>query len=402
LKSRQIESIESHWTALTNEEREKAGKKKKCTTLIRAADTRWLSWAFVIDRLLELKNYLISIQEDETLVNHFMKPTSKIQDCRIHNQEWELLKELNKCLPLLTSFLDFLQRDTTPTFNCILSFIDALLQSLQQIEISTWVLQAQEFKETFLKSFKGRFQHFLQAGQETRFSAIAAALLDPRNNLSDSEQCFLAWSAEEGVATWNLLKQIAADQYKHKTTASSNPTTLQSTVEESKKDKKLTMEQIQLQLRHSNQPKTQPKQDDSNTTFNSSSEFDTEKAEFVKFKLTTESNVADWWNAHQDQFPMLSFLARRFLAVPVSDAGVERVWSAAGLVVTKTRNRLTETKISQMVFVKKNDWLLRLTPKQHANTSRNSTLLSNSPATTTTPNPTLGLDLNSQPFRTRK
>jgi hypothetical protein len=44
---------------------------------------------------------------------------------------------------------------------------------------------------------------------------------------------------------------------------------------------------------------------------------------------------------HSDKYSRLSVLARRYLAIPSTSVPSERIFSAAGLIVTKLRNRLS-------------------------------------------------------------
>ena len=44
-----------------------------------------------------------------------------------------------------------------------------------------------------------------------------------------------------------------------------------------------------------------------------------------------QTNVIEWWHRHRTVFPNLSRMARQYLAMPATSAGVERLFSAAGL-----------------------------------------------------------------------
>ena len=47
-----------------------------------------------------------------------------------------------------------------------------------------------------------------------------------------------------------------------------------------------------------------------------------------------------WWQTHQEQFPLLSYLARVVFALPAARSKSERVFSVAGNMVSPKRNRL--------------------------------------------------------------
>ena len=52
-----------------------------------------------------------------------------------------------------------------------------------------------------------------------------------------------------------------------------------------------------------------------------------------------------WWQAHQEQFPLLSYLVRVVFAVPAASSKSERVFSVAGNMVTPKRNRLSPEQV---------------------------------------------------------
>ena len=61
-----------------------------------------------------------------------------------------------------------------------------------------------------------------------------------------------------------------------------------------------------------------------------------------------------WWKAHQARFPMLSVLARKYLAIPATSAPSERLFSSAGLTIAKERARLTPEHAANLIFLHDN------------------------------------------------
>ncbi|CAM9808259.1 unnamed protein product, partial [Ectocarpus sp. 13 AM-2016] len=59
-----------------------------------------------------------------------------------------------------------------------------------------------------------------------------------------------------------------------------------------------------------------------------------------------------WWRVKAREYPMLAALARRVLCIRASQAHSERVFSAAGQVVTPTRSRLDPEHVELMVFLR--------------------------------------------------
>ena len=71
----------------------------------------------------------------------------------------------------------------------------------------------------------------------------------------------------------------------------------------------------------------------------------------VQGKLTDPLN---WWKNHVFDLPALSKIARMFLCIPATSAPSERVFSVAGLTITKLRASLDSDNASCLVFVRDN------------------------------------------------
>jgi hypothetical protein len=61
-----------------------------------------------------------------------------------------------------------------------------------------------------------------------------------------------------------------------------------------------------------------------------------------------------WWKNNQTRFPILSKLARMYLAIPATSTPTERLFSEAGNVMTVKRTQLAPNTLENLVFCKKN------------------------------------------------
>lgn len=61
-----------------------------------------------------------------------------------------------------------------------------------------------------------------------------------------------------------------------------------------------------------------------------------------------------WWKTNKARFPILSKLARKYLAIPATSTPSERLFSEAGNVVTIKRTQLLPNTLENLVFCKKN------------------------------------------------
>ena len=64
-----------------------------------------------------------------------------------------------------------------------------------------------------------------------------------------------------------------------------------------------------------------------------------------------------WWKTNKTRFPVLSKLARKYLAIPATSTPSERLFSEAGNVMTIKRTQLAPNTLENLVFCKKN-WRL--------------------------------------------
>ena len=61
-----------------------------------------------------------------------------------------------------------------------------------------------------------------------------------------------------------------------------------------------------------------------------------------------------WWKRNEPDFPLLSQLAKRYLAIQASSSPSERLFSKAGLVITPARAQLKPEKVDMLVFLAEN------------------------------------------------
>nr|XP_054593369.1 E3 SUMO-protein ligase ZBED1-like [Nothobranchius furzeri] len=69
--------------------------------------------------------------------------------------------------------------------------------------------------------------------------------------------------------------------------------------------------------------------------------------------LPLEENLLQWWKEQQD-LPLLSSLAKRYLCIPATSVASERVFSTAGDIVSTKRSLLKHEHVDQLIFLKKN------------------------------------------------
>jgi len=69
--------------------------------------------------------------------------------------------------------------------------------------------------------------------------------------------------------------------------------------------------------------------------------------------------AVDWWRQNESNFPILTRIAKRYLAIPTSSAEPERVWSAAKLICSDLRGKLlSKTFIDHLLIHRNKDLLI--------------------------------------------
>jgi hypothetical protein len=75
--------------------------------------------------------------------------------------------------------------------------------------------------------------------------------------------------------------------------------------------------------------------------------------------LPLTDDVLVWWAANAAEYPLLSRLARRYLALPATSASSERVFSHAKLIITALRNALSPDHAAKLLYISRNVPVLR-------------------------------------------
>ena len=72
--------------------------------------------------------------------------------------------------------------------------------------------------------------------------------------------------------------------------------------------------------------------------------------DYLKDPITI-SDPLSWWKTYECKFPRLSKLVKNYLAVPTTSVPSERIFSAAGITVTKLRASLDRSTVDQIIFL---------------------------------------------------
>ena len=73
--------------------------------------------------------------------------------------------------------------------------------------------------------------------------------------------------------------------------------------------------------------------------------------QYEQLNVAKDADILIWWKVHEPNFPLLSKLAKKYLAVPATSTESERLFSYAGLVVNYLRTCLTGEHAEWLIFL---------------------------------------------------
>jgi hypothetical protein len=76
---------------------------------------------------------------------------------------------------------------------------------------------------------------------------------------------------------------------------------------------------------------------------------------YLKSQIENEStNPIEWWFKNSENYPNLSKIAFDYLIIPASSVPSEQIFSKAGNLITKLRNRLDKSTVRDLMLL--NSW----------------------------------------------
>lgn len=80
--------------------------------------------------------------------------------------------------------------------------------------------------------------------------------------------------------------------------------------------------------------------------------------EIIKYLAIEEIGFSEcpfnWWHQNENRFPILSKIARKYLAIPATSTPSERLFSNAGNIMTIRRTNLLPSTFEHLLFLKRN------------------------------------------------
>ncbi|KAK3289129.1 hypothetical protein CYMTET_3434 [Cymbomonas tetramitiformis] len=268
---------------------------------------------------------------------------SKYKDHKLTQSEWNTVRESVFVLQHPKGAVMLLQATKKSTVNIVLPVIGKLLEALHEETVLKWEkrpVQTQcevvrDGRQNLYKAVKKRFTNDLMSCKLEDF--CVATTLDPRYKTfkfpksTDWDRGTLTpgraigWARSAWTKDWKpkegeTVSVIAATPKSKKKTAE---VTLSDFMGDSDEDDEETIV--------GSSEARDPKRDED--------EFD----EYLAMPVErVDFDVQQWWRSHKFELPHLAKMARQFLGVPASTAGVERIFSACGQMHSDLRKSTNE------------------------------------------------------------
>ena len=306
---------------------EKLEQMTKPLKLILDCPTRWNSTYWMLSRINFLKIFI-----EQLYTNKDWKNLPSLSD-----NEWKFVKDMVELLAPLEKGSDLLSGEKYVTSSLAIPCWLRMLNDVQTVLLVT--TEAAEIRAQLVQNLKTRF---IQVWSRPEF--FCAMIFDPRHVL--------------------LLKLMEMDVEKAYCDAKKG------LLEEYKPIKRRELAIIQQNREKSTTPAENTKKRKLHDIYefvvedvdDSEEELDTEWdrwfvfcKEFVKQdkSLLRDFKIEQFWK-NNTEFPVMKALARIYLGMPACSTTSERIFSVAGQIFTKRRNRLAPELANKLIFLKMN------------------------------------------------
>jgi hypothetical protein len=170
---------------------------------------------------------------------------------------------------------------------------------------------------------------------------LVAAILDPRTKLT---------LFESGIPTANAIFTITALLRSYHVVTSENCKKVQD-----ENDYSSTREYFARKRRRLSESDSHRLSISSIASSISSEETFPELDRYLALPCDEKADPLLWWQAHQQEFPKLSLMARDYLCIQATSVACEQLFSVAANTITKTQNRLDPETVRATLCTK--SWL---------------------------------------------
>jgi len=300
--------------------------------------TRWNSCWEMLNRLVISKVAIAAALA--TKIDAYKQNPNNLME-----EDWALIKEILAVLRPFKECTDLLSQEKYPSLGLVMPMMNNLLENHLKLN-----LFQTNSSNSSINDLKSAIKQDLDAKWKSLTLNASAAvhisiLLDPRVKNYSFIRDDKSRSSLLNIAKIHTLQQLSLMfpgereekvQYskkseKHKSLFGEEFLKLNQSKKNSLKDelkKYMEVETIPLLI-----PKKENDDED-----------DEEEEEVI-------NNILVWWKVHENEFPHLAELARKYLCIGATSVSCERVFSKSGWIVSKRRSCLSDKNVGILTFI---------------------------------------------------
>lgn len=293
--------------------------------LISESPTRWGSREKMIEWVLE----------QEQAISQVLAADKKTRHLVLTWQDLEVLESVHKALKPLLEFTDALSGESYVT----VSYVKPVLHLFQSS-----LLARQENDTPLTQSIKASILDYLRekySDPSTNDLLDMAGLVDPRSKIT-----YCTEKKVDAIKS-RAITEMEAMLYE----------TDQGTAElaASLPQDATTVSQPEEPLRKKSLGSFFKTAATSSATLSQRELIEKELSAYLQsVNVDSEANPLQWWNDHEEMFPNLKNVAKKYLCVPATSSPSERVFSTSGNIVTCHRASLKPDAVDRLVFLAQN------------------------------------------------
>ena len=307
--------------------------------LVQDCATRWNSTYYLLQRIVETRWPISAVLSDDKVT----KRSDRYLDLK--NEQWELAKQLLGPLQQIETATVYFSEEEKASISTVLPILFGIIDNLKASDEDCHTLK--EFKQTVTQSIQrrwnlsdlspilglctvldARFKHLKFLDENIRSDVICTLQSNTEMLMSNSDQdpdCTMA----DDVAVISQDTSHQEDSQEHYTPAA-------------KKAKSHKQSALDILLG--------PEEN---------SEGNVSIADEVEMYLQSKppprsTNIFEWWKVNEPRYPNIARLAKSMLCIPATSTAAERVFSSAGITVSKRRSCLKPENLDKILFLNKN------------------------------------------------
>ena len=315
--------------ALLKKQSDNEGSNSRGLKLIQDVATRWNSSFLMMKRLLLLRVPIYAVLYDDSVTKQSDKGRLDMKD-----STWKVMEEI---VPILEAFFDsteVLGKEESPTGSQVYVLLHNLVGNLETSEFDSGV--ARDLKDKIRDGLTKRF------GISTDGTPTEVTV---QNSLS-----IMAMALDPRYKSLKILRPEHRDIVKEKILHEINQTDGNHVADLIPEIKQERPEGDEPELKRAKI--TECLMGDVVIDITNDTSVEQEIRDYFN-EVVRIADPLEWWKVSQVRFPNLASLAKRYLTIPGTSIPSERVFSVAGLSVTKLRASLDPDTVNEILFLHK-------------------------------------------------